>query len=66
MARLVSEVATLLYRHDPIGIASGDLDEYRPEAEASSLPWARTVEDVHTRVAQAVWSTWRAATPAET
>lgn len=46
---LVAELAALLYRHDPIGIALGDNpDEYAPEAGtvAVLLEDARTVDDV--------------------
>ena len=45
----VAELAALLYRHDPIGIAFGDNpDEYAPEAGtiAVLLTDARTVDDV--------------------
>jgi hypothetical protein len=45
----VAELAALLYRHDPIGIAFGDNpDEYAPEAGtiAVLLKDARTVDDV--------------------
>jgi hypothetical protein len=45
----VAELAALLYRHDPIGIAFGDdPDEYAPEAGtiAVLLKDARTVDDV--------------------
>ncbi len=45
----VTEVAAILYRHDPIRITFGDNpDEYRPEAESivASLPNARSVDDV--------------------
>ena len=47
--RLVAELESLLYRHDPIGIAFGDNpDEYSPEAGtiAARLQEARTVDDV--------------------
>ncbi|OMQ15781.1 hypothetical protein A7K94_0207120 [Modestobacter sp. VKM Ac-2676] len=46
---LLTEVAALLHRHDPIGIAFGDdSDEYSPEAGtiALRLPGARSVDDV--------------------
>jgi hypothetical protein len=45
----VAELAALLHRHDPIGIAFGDNpDEYAPEAGtiAVLLKDARTVDDV--------------------
>ena len=50
---LVDEVEALLYRHDPVGIGSGDdPDEYRPEAEGivARLPDAGSVDDVLTLV----------------
>ena len=53
MTMLLAEVETLLYRHDPIGIAFGDNpDEYRPEAESvvARLPRAGSVDDVRSLV----------------
>lgn len=55
MEQLVAEVAALLYRHDPVGIAFGDNpDEYRPEAEsiAARLHRTRSADDVRALVHQ--------------
>ncbi len=48
-----AEVAALLYRHDPIGLAFGDnVDEYGPEAESivADLPAAGSEDDVRALV----------------